>query len=767
MPPKRDGEWQDPSRRIPNSKLDITGAAHRQHHAKRNRTDGSSDPLSADIFTGAITARDPMTRSFPSLVLSPDAANRPLYVCPDGHIFLETFSQHYKPAYDFLIGIAEPVSRPRFVHEYQITLFSMYAAVSIGLTADEIIHVLNLLSKCKISEELERTITSTIKAVGKLRLILQDNRFFVESTDLALLQRIANDNEISKYRVYERKPTDQYDDDTGFIVADTEDGATVVPGVGDVSAYRATREFGLQPEAAAESPAEMIARRFEVRASRVRSIRQRALQLNLPFTDEYDFRRDERNATLTLDLRQATALRSYQQKALSKMFNNGRAISGIIVLPCGAGKTLVGITATCTVRKSTIVFCNGAVPVRQWYDQFLKWTTIDKRRIITLTSKDKRSLPDDACVLITTYTMLTHGGVRNEETTRILQQIESREWGLMILDEVQEMPAKTFQRVGDVAHAHTKLGLTATLVREDEKIADLGYLIGPKLYEANWIDLAEQGSIARVQCFEVWCKMTREFYRDYLRSDNLGKNRLLSALNPTKFRTVERLIQYHDARGDKILVFSDIVFVLKKYAKLLGKLYLYGGTSDEERNIIFSRFRESANVNCIFISKIGDKAIDLPNANVLIQICSHFGARMQEAQRLGRILRAKTGRTDEYNAFFYTLVSEDTKEMYFSAKRQQFLVDQGYAYEVVQDADTRWSVPGPLHYETVEDQLALLRECHEAGDTEGIVESVPDDDRDNSVVREQPLTDERPKGKVRSSADLAGGHGLVFKNVPP
>jgi DNA excision repair protein ERCC-3 len=762
---KKDDDYREPSRRPPGSKLDVAGSARRQHHAKRDKGEVSpADVLSSRLFTGALSARDPDTRRFPGLALSPDAENRPLYVCPDGHIFLETFSQHYKPAYDFLIGIAEPVSRPRYIHEYQITLFSMYAAVSIGLTADEIIHVLNLLSKCRVSEELEQTIVHTIKAVGKLRLILQDNRFFVESTDLALLQRIANDHEIAKCRVREPRATDDIDHDTGFLLADTEESTTVVPGVGDVSAYRSTRGFALQ-EAAQEPAAVLIARRFEVRPTQVRAVRERALRLNLPFTDEYDFRRDERNPALQLDLRQATALRSYQQKALSKMFNNGRALSGIIVLPCGAGKTLVGITAACTVRKSTIVFCNGAVPVNQWCEQFVKWTTVDSRQIVPLTSKEKRPLPDDACIVITTYTMLTHGGTRNEETSRIISQIERREWGLMILDEVQEMPAKTFQRVGDVAHAHTKLGLTATLVREDGKISDLGHLIGPKLYEANWIDLAEQGSIARVQCFEVWCKMTREFYRDYLRSDHLGKNRLLSALNPNKFRTVERLIRYHDARGDKILVFSDIVYVLTKYANLLGKLFLYGKTSDEERRMIFSRFRESSSVNCIFISKIGDKAIDLPNANVLIQICSHFGARMQEAQRLGRILRAKAGRTDEYNAFFYTLVSEDTKEMYFSAKRQQFLVDQGYAYEVVQDAETRWPTQKPLYYDTIEDQLVLLRECHEAGDTEGTVETVQDDDRDNSVVREAPTVDEPPKKKIRSS-DLSGGRGYVFGNIP-
>jgi DNA excision repair protein ERCC-3 len=203
----------------------------------------------------------PSNSFFPDLVLSDDAANRPLSVCPDGHIFLETFSPHYKPAYDFLIGIAEPVSRPRYVYEYQITLFSMYAAVSIGLGADEIIRVLTLLSKCKISSGLVHKVISTIKAVGKQRLILEDNRFFVESTDLALLQRIANDDEISRYRVQDRNPSDHYDEDTGFIVADSDDNATVVPGVGDVSVYRTTREFGVDAQDTAHERASARRRR--------------------------------------------------------------------------------------------------------------------------------------------------------------------------------------------------------------------------------------------------------------------------------------------------------------------------------------------------------------------------------------------------------------------------------------------------------------------------------------------------------------------------
>jgi DNA excision repair protein ERCC-3 len=641
----------------------------------------------------------------------------------------------------------------------------MYAAVSIGLSAAEIIRVLRLLSKCEIAEDLVTNITRTVNAVGKLKLVLRQNRYFIESTDLTLLQELANDKRISSCRVEVRNPDDRYDNDTGFIIpGDQEDHSAIIAGIGDSSIYGATSrmfdELGL--DVSSDRPTvPVVLRRFEVRATSVRKVRERALEIKRPLTDEYDFRADDRNPDLDIDLQQATDIRSYQEKALSKMFGGGRAKSGIIVLPCGAGKTLVGITAACTIRKSVIVFCNGSVPVRQWASQLSFWTTLPQNspKIVLLTSRDKRPLPDGACILITTYTMLSHGGHRSAETDQILKQIESREWGLMILDEVQEMPAKTFQMVVDKAHAHTKLGLTATLVREDEKIADLGHLIGPKLYEANWMDLSEQDYIARVQCFEIWCKMTSEFYRDYLRADkSLTTRRILSAMNPNKFMTVQRLIQYHERRGDKILVFADIVWVLEKYAEELKKPVLCGKTSDDERNELFTRFKTGNRFNCIFISRIGDKAIDLPSANVLIQICSHFGSRMQEAQRLGRILRAKAGRTDEYNAFFYTLISEDTKEMWFSSKRQQFLVDQGYAFQVVQDAEERWPSSQPLHYANIDDQMELLRRCHTTDDMAGILEQNADEDRDDSLAREGR--------SLPAGADLTGSRGpMRFKNL--
>ncbi|KAJ1558375.1 transcription factor TFIIH complex ERCC-3 subunit [Cladochytrium tenue] len=270
--------------------------------------------------------------------------------------------------------------------------------------------------------------------------------------------------------------------------------------------------------------------------------------------------------------------------------------------------------------------------------------------------------------------MVTFSGKRAYDAQKLMDFITSQEWGFLLLDEVHVVPADMFKKVLTIVRAHAKLGLTATLVREDNKITQLNYLIGPKLYEANWMDLASKGHIANVQCAEVWCNMTKEFFAEYLKQPLSRKRQLLQVMNPRKIQSCQFLMDYHEGRGDKIIVFSDNVFALKHYAEKLGRPYVYGGTSPAERSRILQQFRYNPALNTIFLSKVGDTSIDIPEASVLIQ----------EAQRLGRILRAKKN-TDAggYNAFFYTLVSKDTEEVYYSSKRQQFLIDQGYFFKII------------------------------------------------------------------------------------
>lgn len=265
-----------------------------------------------------------------------------------------------------------------------------------------------------------------------------------------------------------------------------------------------------------------------------------------------------------------------------------------------------------------------------------------------------------------------------------------------------------FRRVIGSIKAHSKLGLTATLLREDDKIEDLNFLIGPKLYEANWMDLSAQGFIARVQCAEVWCPMPSEFYEHYLEHGPRSRQ-VFCAMNPTKFQACQCLIKYHESRGDKIIVFSDNVYALEAYATKLVKPFLFGGTSNAERQIIIDYFRNSPKCSTLFLSKIGDTSLDLPEATCLIQISAQYGSRRQEAQRLGRILRAKRRNEDGFNAFFYSLVSKDTVEMLYSAKRQAFLVDQGYAFKVITQLKGMNLMPD-LAFNTPEARSELLQQ---------------------------------------------------------
>jgi DNA excision repair protein ERCC-3 len=440
----------------------------------------------------------------------------------------------------------------------------------------------------------------------------------------------------------------------------------------------------------------------------------RCQELDYPLVAEYDFRNDTNIPNIDIALRPNATLRPYQEKALRKMFGNGRARSGIIVLPCGAGKTLVGVTTACTINKRALILCNSSVSVEQWKTQFKMWSTADDNTICRFTS-DAKDKPIGAKILITTYSMITLTTKRSYETEKVMDWLKDQEWGLMLLDEVHTIPAKMFRRVLTIVSAQCKLGLTATLVREDDKITDLNFLIGPKLYEANWLELQNKGFLARVQCCEVWCPMAPEFYREYL-SLKSRKKALLFIMNPNKFRICQYLIDLHRARNDKIIVFSDNVFALQHYAIKLNCPYIYGPTSQNERLQILQNFQHNPRVNCIFVSKVADTSFDLPDANILIQISSHGGSRRQEAQRLGRILRAKKDNNgDEYNAFFYSLVSTDTMEMYYSSKRQRFLINQGYSYKVINKLGDLENEN--LYYSKKEEQHELLQKVLSANES--------------------------------------------------
>lgn len=691
--------------------------------------------------------RETKKNDFTKLELKPDHSNRPLWACADGRIFLETFSPLYKQAYDFLIAIAEPVCRPESMHEYNLTPHSLYAAVSVGLETETIINVLNKLSKTKLPKEMIDFIYASTANYGKVKLVLKKNRYFVESPFPEVLKALLRDDVISRARI-------AFEDPQGG------EAFTISRTAGEIGGTHDELLNGAELAAAAE---EKETHAFEIDPAQVENVKQRCLPnaLNYPMLEEYDFRNDTVNPDLNIELKPQAQPRPYQEKSLSKMFGNGRARSGIIVLPCGAGKSLVGVSAACRIKKSCLCLATNAVSVDQWAFQFQLWSTIKDEHICRFTSDNKERFRGNAGVVVTTYNMVAFGGKRSEDSEKIIEEIRNREWGLLLMDEVHVVPAHMFRKVISITKSHCKLGLTATLVREDERITDLNFLIGPKLYEANWLDLVKGGFIANVQCAEVWCPMTKEFFAEYLKKENSKKKQALYVMNPNKFRACEFLIRFHEQqRRDKIIVFADNLFALTAYAMKLRKPMIYGATSHAERTRILRAFKCSPDVNTVFLSKVGDNSIDIPEANVIIQISSHAGSRRQEAQRLGRILRAKgrlqdrmAGGKEEYNAFFYSLVSTDTQEMYYSTKRQQFLIDQGYSFKVIT------SLPPPdsgsdLNYDTLDEQLDLLSKVLNAGDDAVGLEQLEEDTDDIAL--------QKARRSVGSMSAFSGADGRVY-----
>ncbi|XP_014509841.1 DNA repair helicase XPB1 [Vigna radiata var. radiata] len=701
-----------------------------------------------DVYGGddAYDDDEGKTKDFSKLELKQDHTNRPLWACGNGRIFLETFSPLYKQAYDFLIAIAEPVCRPESMHEYNLTPHSLYAAVSVGLETETVISVLNKLSKTKLPKEMIKFIHDSTANYGKVKLVLKKNRYFIESPFPEVLKTLLKDDTISRARIISENVNG--------------DGFTISKAAGEIEG---THDELLNEAEVAAAAEEKETHSFEIDPSQVENVKQRCLPnaLNYPMLEEYDFRNDTVNPDLDMELKPQAQPRPYQEKSLSKMFGNGRARSGIIVLPCGAGKSLVGVSAACRIKKSCLCLATNAVSVDQWAFQFKLWSTIREENICRFTSDSKERFRGNAGVVVTTYNMVAFGGKRSEESEKIIEEIRNREWGLLLMDEVHVVPAHMFRKVISITKSHCKLGLTATLVREDERITDLNFLIGPKLYEANWLDLVKGGFIANVQCAEVWCPMTKEFFAEYLKKENSKKRQALYVMNPNKFRACEFLINYHErARGDKIIVFADNLFALTEYAMKLRKPMIYGATSHVERTKILQAFKTSKDVNTIFLSKVGDNSIDIPEANVIIQISSHAGSRRQEAQRLGRILRAKgklqdrmAGGKEEYNAFFYSLVSTDTQEMYYSTKRQQFLIDQGYSFKVITSLPPADEGPS-LSYYHIEDQLALLGKVLSAGDDAVGLEQLEEDSDEIALHNAR-----RSHGSMSA---MSGAKGMVY-----
>jgi DNA excision repair protein ERCC-3 len=371
-------------------------------------------------------------------------------------------------------------------------------------------------------------------------------------------------------------------------------------------------------------------------------------------------------------------VRDYQQAAVDAFWVGGdvRGGSGVIVLPCGAGKTIVGMAAMAAVQKSTLILTTSETAVHQWHHELLDKTDVHDQLIGEYTGHSKDIRP----VTVATYQILTYRPSKQDEFPHFAI-FNERDWGLIVYDEVHLLPAPVFRITAQI-QARRRLGLTATLVREDGLETDVFTLIGPKKYDVPWRVLETQGWIAEAVCTEIRAGLPPELRMQYAVAELRQKFRLASE-NPVKEEIVERLLQRFNGPADRVLIIGQYLDQLRRLHERFGIPLITGQTPQADRDMLYGRFREGR-IRQLILSKVGNFAIDLPDANVLVQVSGTFGSRQEEAQRLGRILRPKS---DGSQARFFTLVTRDTREHEFAHNRQRFLTEQGYSYEIVDESE--------------------------------------------------------------------------------
>ena len=407
-------------------------------------------------------------------------------------------------------------------------------------------------------------------------------------------------------------------------------------------------------------------------------VKQRLIKLGYPVDDHAGY---VEGSALDLDLKAEIAsgsfeLRPYQQQAVANFHQDGRlgGGSGVVVLPCGAGKTVVGLAAMAAVGAHTLVLTPNTVALRQWKRELLDKTNLTEDQIGEYSGAVKEIRP----VTLTTYQILTYRKAKEDDFLHF--DLFSRgDWGLIIYDEVHLLPAPVFRATADI-QARRRLGLTATLVREDGKEDEVFCMIGPKRYDAPWKDLERRGYIATVECVEVRVPMDDDLRVEYLGAGKRSQFRLASE-NPSKTDALLALLDRHE--GSRIMIIGQYIKQLKELQKEIDVPLITGTMPNGEREELYQAFRDGTE-KVLLVSKVGNFAIDLPDASVAIQISGTYGSRQEEAQRLGRILRPKS---DGSGATFYTLVSEGSLDQDYAEKRQRFLTEQGYSYQILPAAN--------------------------------------------------------------------------------
>ncbi len=557
-----------------------------------------------------------------------DGAN-PFIVQSDRSVLVEVDNPKYAEARDALAPFAELEKSPEHMHTYRISNLSLWNAAAAGITAADMVAVLQKYTKFPIPQNLPLDLAETVARYGRVRLERIDtNTLKLVCADKPLLMELSRQKKLKEY-------LGEKLDDVSFSIQ---------------PAYRGVLKQAL---IGLGYPAEDLAGYTEGSVLPMK-LRETAAS-GLPFT-----------------------VRDYQRDAADVFHAGGdvRGGSGVIVLPCGAGKTIVGIAAMCLLQKNTLVLTTSITAVKQWHREILDKTTLTEDDVKEYTGDTK----EIGAVTVATYQILTYRPDKTQDFPHF-GLFEQRDWGLIVYDEVHLLPAPVF-RVTAQIQARRRLGLTATLIREDGREGDVFSLIGPKKYDVPWRELETKGWIASASCTEIRVALPDDKSRmEYAVADHRAKYRIASE-NEAKDDVVEELLaRYHDQR---VLVIGQYLNQLRRISDRFEIPIITGSTPSMEREDLYNKFR-AGEVRHLVLSKVGNFAIDLPDANVLIQVSGTFGSRQEEAQRLGRILRPKS--SGEGDAHFYTLVTRDTRELDFAHHRQMFLTEQGYSYAILDERE--------------------------------------------------------------------------------
>ena len=544
--------------------------------------------------------------------------DKPLMVQSDKTMLLDVHSPSFEECRNDIIAFADLVKSPEHIHTYTLSPLTLWNAVSSGLDSNEIISRLKKWSRYEIDERVIFFIEDTASRYGEFILTEEDQdnlRLSVKRERFFLT--LLSEPTLKKYL---KKGEGNY-----FLISKLDRG----------------------------------------------TVKAKMVKMGFPVDDRIPLKKGSR---LEFELKDNVEIRDYQKESVDAFLSSGGY--GTIVLPCGSGKTIVGIETAVTLKTNTLILCPNVSSVHQWIREFLDKTTLTPDQIGEYSGETKTIKPVTVC----TYQVLTYRtkSLDKEETEPVYPHFSifsENNWGLVIYDEVHMLPAPVFRITAELQSIY-RLGLTATLIREDGREDEVFSLVGPKRFDTPWAELTQKGFIAKAYCHEVRIPLPHTLELEYALAPKKEKYRIASQ-NPLKIKVAEAILKKHE--GESILIIGQYLEQLQVFRDYFGYPIITGTTSNKKRDELYDKFR-SGEEKVMIVSKVANFAVDLPDASVAIEISGSFGSRQEEAQRLGRILRPKAR-----DSHFYTIVTEYSQEEEFASNRQKFLSEQGYSYSIIKE----------------------------------------------------------------------------------